>query len=269
MASNFLMGGKLGDFLHALYAVKNISEKTDALASVYMYDIGWEHGINNTFQELKPLLEQQSYIESLHILKNYELNPVQTPNHNTPIQVWDIQVSNEGFTDLGGYIRSPWLYKACWSEIYSKTFNFSISSEYQWIKHSKKNESLKDKVLIHRRFNPARINNSFPYAELIEKYNDRVVFVGASEQDYANFPLKDKVEFYKTVTLDEWFTAINSCYMTISNLTSFTSLSHAFDKKRIIELPESGDSIHCMGEEKYSSNVQWYLNNQLNTVTDI
>jgi len=44
------------------------------------------------------------------------------------------------------------------------------------------------------------------------------------------------------------------------------------DKPRVIELPANDntfllDAYHCMGEEKYSNNVRWFLNNDLNTIT--
>ena len=38
-------------------------------------------------------------------------------------------------------------------------------------------------------------------------------------------------------------------------------MAHAIDKLRIIELPNLIDSAHCIGEERYSKNIHWYLNN--------
>lgn len=269
MANNYLMGGKFGDFIHAMYAVKQLSNKNNARGTVYMYDIGWEYGIHNTHAELQPILEQQSYIESLRILKNFEIDPIQTPQQNTPVRVYDIQLSMDGFVDLGGYIRSPLLYRACWSEIYSKTFNFDMPNDCSWITYNHINDDLKGKVLIHRRYNPARLNDAFPYVELLEKYNDNVVFVGSSEKDYHAFPYKEELPFYKVTTLHEWFSAVNSCDMMISNLTGPTVIAHAMDKKRVVELPSSADAMHCMGEEKYSSNIFWYLNNNRNHMGNV
>lgn len=263
------MGGKLGDFLHAMYAVKQLSEAYSESANVYMYDIGWEYGMHNTHTELQPILEQQSYINSLSILQNYELDPIQTPSRNTPLRVYDIELCMKGFVDLGAYIRSPFLYKNCWSEIYSKTFNFEISADPAWVSYPHIDENLKGKVLIHRRYNPARLNHSFPYVELMEKYENNIVFIGSSDQDYFNFPYKSDVEFYKINTLHEWFSAINTCEMIISNLTAAAVIAHSMDKPRIIELPDTGDAIHCMGEEKYSKNIRWYLNNSQQHMDDV
>jgi hypothetical protein len=263
MANNFLMGGKLGDFLHSIFAVKQICQHKNIKADIYMYDIGWEFGIKNTYAELKPILEQQDYINSLNILQNYNLDPIQNPQQSTPIEVKDEKILAEGYIDLGNYIRSPWLYRACWSDIYSRTFDFPINEEYQWIKYDKINPDLKDKVLIQRKANVMR-NPAFPYEHIIDEYGtDNVLFVSSTEKDYNEFPYKDKIEFYKVITLDEWFTAINSASVVVANLSAPAVMAHAMDKQRIIELPIEPDAYHCMGEEQYSKNIHWFLNEKL------
>ena len=252
------MGGRLGDFLHAMFAVKSICEQNNIKADVYMYDIGWEFGIENTYAELKPLLLQQNYINSLNILENYELDPTQEPNHNTPIRVLDKKLLKEGYIDLGDYIRSPWLYKACWSELYSNTFNFEIKKDHRWILHNGIDESFNGKVIIHRKNNPRMFNPNFPYKEIINRCKlEDVIFASSNQKDYDNFPYKQTIPFYKVTTLEEWFTIINSCGLYIGNLTGITVMAHAMDKLRIIELPHTMDALHCMGEERYTNNISW------------
>lgn len=256
------MGGKLGDFLHAMFAVKHLSTN----ANVYMYNIGWELGIEKTYSELGPILLRQDYIQSVSILTDYVLDPIQTPSKNTPIQVYNTTVANEGYVDLGGYIRSPLLYGACWSEIYAKMFRFDISKDYKWITYNKIDSKFSGKVLIHRRNNPIRLNPTFPFEQIIEEYKDKVVFISSTEDDYHAFPYNNTIPFEKVTTLEEWFTAINSCGLLISNLTSPAVVAHALDVPRIIELPNTPDARHCIGEEKYSSNVHWYLTQTQNTL---
>ncbi len=60
---NFISGGKLGDFLHSLFAVKNLCDQQKCKADVYMVDIGWDFGIENTYRELQPI---QHVLEELH-----------------------------------------------------------------------------------------------------------------------------------------------------------------------------------------------------------
>lgn len=266
MVSNFIMGGKLGDFLHAMFAVKQICLDKKIKANIYMYDIGWEFGIKNTHSELLPIMLEQDYVNSFSILESYEIDSIQTPENNTPIRVLDKKLISEGYIDLGGYIRSPWLYKTCWSELYSKTFNFPISKNYSWISYQKINKELEDKVLIHRRNNPVRLNHDFPYDQILDQYKDRLIFVSGNQSDYEAFQYKDRIPFLKIVTLEDWFTSINSCSLIVSNLSSPAVMAHAIDKLRIIELPNIIDSVHCIGEEKYSNNVHWYINNQHNNL---
>lgn len=265
MANNFIMGGKLGDFLHSMFAVKQICEQKGEKANVYMCDFGWEFGVETTHAELKPIMVEQDYIESFEILRECEIDPIQRPEQSTPIRVKNEKILSEGYVDLTGYIRSSWLYKTCWSELYSKTFGFEIKGEYPWIKWHKKNEELKGKVLIHRRYNPVRMNPIFPYDQILETYSDNLVFVSSSEKDYEEFPYK-QVPFFKVTTLEDWFTSINSCDIFVSNLSGPAVMAHALDKLRIIELPNIIDSIHCMGEEKYSKNVFWYIDERHNNL---
>lgn len=259
------MGGKLGDFLHAMFAVKQIAHQKGIKADVYMYDIGWEFGIENTYAELKPIMLQQDYINSLNILYDCEVPKEITPEKNSAVIVKDQKLLSEGFVDLGTYVSSPFLYKVCWSEVYSKTFDFKIEADYPWIKWSGVNNSLKGKVLIHRKYNPIRMNNKFPYNQILEEYKDHAIFISSSELDYEMFPYKD-IPFFKVETLNDWFTSIYSCSLFISNLSSPAAMAHALDKLRVIELPNIIDSAHCIGEEKYSKNIKWYMFDTFNNL---
>ena len=266
MVNNFLLGGKLGDFIHGLFVVKNLSVKYKTKMNLHMVDIGWERGIQATFNELTPILRQQDYINSFSMLTNYELDPVQIPAKNSPIKIFDETLLTEGYIEFGEYLRSPLLYNACWTEILNSTFDFPIPSEYRWVDWNKTDVRFTDKVIIHRRYNPIRLNPHFPYEEIMEQYAGQVVFVSTTDKDYDQFPYKNNVPYIKLQTLEEMFTAVNSCSLLVSNLTGIASIAHALDKLRIIELPHTIDANHCIGEEKYSQNARWYLNEQVHNL---
>ena len=158
---NFVMGGKLGDLIQSLITVKGICNKSNKKANLYIFDIGWEFGINNVYKELYPIIIQQLYINSFKILTDYKLDAIQTPTQNSPIQIFNKNLIEEGYIDLGIYIRSPFLYKCCWSELYSKTFEFEIPSEINWLTYNQINDKLTDKVLIHRKHGNRINKNSF------------------------------------------------------------------------------------------------------------
>lgn len=259
---NFIMGGKLGDLIQSLITVKGICNKSNKKANLYIYDIGWEFGINNVYKELYSIITQQLYINSFEILTDYELDVIQTPTQNSLIQIFNKNLIEEGYIDLGSYIRSPFLYKCCWSELYSKTFEFEIPSENNWLTYNQINDKLTDKVLIHRKHGN-RINENFPIDLIHKEYGDKLIFVSSSENEYKNFKLYNKIEFLKMVTLEDWFTSINSCQMFIGNLTGPTTISNALDKLRIVELPHTIDIYHTIGEEKYSKKIFWYLNDNI------
>ena len=122
-----------------------------------------------------------------------------------------------------------------------------------------------DKVLVHRK-NGLRINQSFPYKEILKEYKEKLVFISSNEKDYETFPYKNSIPFLKMETLNDWFTSINSCEMIVSNLTGPTAIANAMNKLRIIELPNTADIYHTIGEDKFSKNIYWYLDNQTNNL---
>lgn len=259
---NFIMGGKLGDFIHALFAVKNICERDNVVANLYMYDIGWEHGINTAYNEIKDILLSQPYIKSFEILSKYEFQ-------KNNIHVYDEKLLNEDYIDLGDYIRSNNLYKYCWTDIFQRDYNFKIK-EYKWLFFNKTDPKFKNKVIINRRNNPVRFNPNFPYNEIMESYKDDLIFISTLEDDYNAFPYKNKCEFYKINNIDEWFTIINSSALFVGNLSSPTSIASCLDKKRIVELPNTTDINHWIGEEKYSKNISWFFDqNNLYNMTSL
>lgn len=268
---NFLIAGKLGDFTHALFAVKQYCLYNQTVANIYMVDIGWEYGIQNTHSELLPILETQDHIRSLHILTDYYLDPIQTPNKSTPIKVYNQKLIEEGYIDLCAYIRSPLLYKACWSEIFSNLCNFTIDAQnYKSISFKKKDPKFEGKIIIHRRTTSQnRLNHDFPWRDIVESYKDNIIFISTSEKDYEEFPFKDGVEFYKIGDLLDWYTTINSADFLVSNLSAPESMGKALDVPRLIELPYTIDAEHIIGEEKYTQNLYWYLNEKKNNCQNI
>jgi len=259
---NFIIGGKLGDFLHSMFAVKSICRQNGTKANVYLIDFGFSFGGENTRLELYDILMQQDYMNSFELLKECEVDPIQNPHQNSPVRVFNQKLLDEGYVALTGYIASPWLYKACWSDLYSFTFDFKIPNDYSWISYDKINPELKGKVLIHRKDEEWRVNRSFPHDAIIEKYKGNVMFISSSQADYDAFRRPD-IPFLKVTTLEEWFTSINSCLMLVSNLSSPAAMAHSLDKLRIIESPYILDANHFIGEEKYSNNFYWYINEDL------
>jgi len=242
---NFVMGGKLGDFFQLLFAVKNICEKENKKANLYIYDRGWEYGIDTAFGEISEIVLEQSYIKKF---EKFEDNK-------------GLLIDN--YIDLHDFNSSPYIFRNCWSEISALNFNFKIS-DYKWISYENKSEIFKNKLLINRRFNPLNFNEDFPYEEIIEKFKDNVVFISNRDEDYQNFPHKMLCDFYKPKTIANYFCAINSCQIFVGNLSAPSSLANSIDAPRIIELPYRPDANHWIGEERYSKNIRWFFSKEIN-----
>jgi len=244
------MRGKLGDFIQSLSALKRICESTGCVGNLYMYDdvrnIGWEHGIENTYAELYDILINQTYIESFSILDDF-----------TTVQ----ELKSQGYIDLGDFVNSPALYQAAWIEIFSNTFQFPIVGEYKWINHDFVDPRFENKLLIHSR-SKYGFNELFPYQSLIEDNKGDIVFISTSEDDYNVFPFKNDMDFHQIDTMKDWYTSINSCGLFVSNISAPACIANSLDVRRIIDLPKIIDSIHWMHETKYTPNLFYYLDEE-------
>jgi hypothetical protein len=261
---NIIIGGKLGDFLITLQGVKGLCKSRNVKANIFLIDIGWEFGFEKTYKDLYPILKSQSYIEDFQMLTDYSLNPIQNFSENSPIQVYNSKLIEEGYI-VDDYLNAPLLYKACWAEIYADLFEYEPIHSGKWLTYSKTDPIYANTVVIHRKFSPGRFSTEFPYDQIISEY-DSVVFASTNVNDYNKFPWKDQVPFIQVENLDKWFTLINSCAMYVGNLTAPVVIAQALDKLRIVELASNLDVFHWMGEERYTSKAKWFLDNHTNNL---
>lgn len=257
---NFTICGKLGDFTHMMFGVKSICERDSVKANLYLYHVdgGFELGTDTAYRELYQIVMDQPFVNSFQMLTDYKV----VPNSNVisgPIEVYNQKLVEEGYIHMEDFMRSPLLYQTCWSEIFSRLFNFEIKAPYRWLTFDKIDPYFSDKVVINRRYSTSRINSQFPYEDIINAYKGNLVFIGTEKKDYDIFPFKDSCDFYQITDVDNWFTVINSAALYVGNLSGPSSIASALDKPRIIELPHTGDAYHWIGEEKYSGNIGWYV----------
>lgn len=249
---NFINGGKLGDFMHGMFGLKNICRKYNTKANLYIYDIGWEIGLNNVYEELYPIIKSQKYIDNFDILTKYNIS------HNN-INVFNTKLTDEGFINLGNYIKSPYLYKKCWTDIFLLDYNLNFS-EYRWIDYDKKDSFYNDRLVINRRTSSfAKINPNFPYEYYIKNFDKKPIFISNSIKDFDIFPYKNFCDFHLINTLEQMFTIINSCKLFIGNLSAPLSIANSMDVRRIAELVPIPDIYHWLDERLYSKNIGMFL----------
>lgn len=235
---NFIIGGLIGDFIQCLFAVKHLCKKHQAKANLYVTDDGrfggdnFRFSISKVYSDLYPVIIQQDYINSFEIYQN----------------------QTQDLINLNNFRRSPYLYRGNWTELLQNTFGFTYENPYQWVTIKETNPELEGKILLHR--STRRHSQDFPFRQIIDKYREQIVFISNDPGEYESFPFKSEIQYYKTETLIDVYSAINSCKFFIGNQSSPYTLATSVDKLRVLELvPHSSDRIMSLGEDKYSSNI--------------
>lgn len=223
---NFLLGGRMGDLIHALWVVKNtpgihdlfITDRRD------LHSDGFIYPIEKTVQELKPILIQQNYIRSF-------------------------QVYNDGSaTNLNLWRRHA--YSASWTKLLSNTFGVPVNGG-KWIDYHKTAIEFLGKIVIHCSVHQARRGDHWRI--IMDKYEGQCIFVG-NQEEYDAFGFS--LPFHQPETLSEYFNIINSCKFFIGNQSAPLAIAHSLDVPRLAMLNEV-DKLHYIGEEKYFKNFYW------------
>lgn len=235
---SYLQGGKLGDFIHSLCVCKYNWELTGNKADLYISNVGdnFEKDLNFTYNDLKPILEKQEWLNSFNIYNNENI---------------DIH--------LNSFRSSPMIFTTNWIEIYFKTF-LSIDNppkEYGWIE-LEKDETYKDVVLVNRNMKPMTKNITKYYSDLLYQH-DRCAFICFDEKQYENFELKDKCPLLKVNNLYDYFVKINSCKLLLSNQSGPAAWATSMNVPRIVELLIHTDNKHYIKDVEYYSNFKYFI----------
>ena len=238
MTKSYLQGGKLGDLIHSLCVCKYVYETTGNKADLYIANIGddFEMGVEHTYNDLKPILEKQEWLNSFNIYKNEKID-----------------------YNLVNFRSSRFLFRTNWIEIFFKEF-LNIDTppkEYSWIDNIEKDESLKDTILISKSLIPIREDCKNIYLELIEKY-ENISFICYNKEQYESFDFKDKVNLILADSLYDFFKKINSCKLLISNQSGPAAWATAMNVPRVIELLPRLDRNHYINDINYYKNFNYF-----------
>lgn len=223
--SNFLLGGRMGDLIHALWVVKNTPGRHDLYITDRrdLHSDGFVYGLGKTYTELLPV------ILSMPSCKSFDI------------------YYDEDCINLSMWRRHA--YSASWTQLLSNTFGPDPNGE-PWIICEKK-AAWKDIIIIHRSIPEAR--KGYNWELIMSKYEGRCVFIG-TPAEYDSFDFK--VPYYEPVDLYEYFTIINSCKFFIGNQSMPLAIAHSLGTPRLAMLNEV-DKIHYVGEEKFHKNFYW------------
>ena len=237
MSLNFVAGGRMGDFIHALYVVKNLCEREKTKASIRLVDGGdaWKHGLRRAYDDCWSIVLEQPYVESLRLFEFLDQEPV------TDLTAW-----RKGFS-----------YGKCWSQFFSEFYGIK-QSQYKWMETGRTDLRTKGRVAIHRTL--YRQNAEFPWEKILSAIPDEIVFVTSDKEEWEGFPFKrPNMSLVLAPTITEMAIAISSSRLFIGTQSCPMALACAFDVSRLIEL-DYWVCQNSMGEVAYSDNVSWFLN---------
>jgi hypothetical protein len=238
MIKNILYGPKMGDFVQCLYISYHLFKKDGIKSNVILSGIGdnFENGLTKTFDEFKPIIEQQDFYNSFNLYSDQNL---------------DINAAL--------FRQSQFLFKSNWRDLLSKTFlNSEPPFPGGWLKFSEK-ETWEDTVIINRKPRiPLSTQSMEYYSNEIKKYKN-AIFVGRPEH-YYQFPLKESCSFYEPKDMNDWFSVISKGSKFIGSQSGPLSIAISLNKPILAELfPRyfGHDWIHMLGETKYHPNLEF------------
>jgi len=219
----------MGDLIHNLFAVKGLCEKYKTKANLYITnDLSYGGDtftldVENTLNDLFPLLSQQEYINNIEILQN---KPQEAIN-------------------LNEWRNSPFFYKTSWNHLLSSIYAIPIPST-PWLS-TISNEKWKNRVVIHRSM--TRHTSEFPWKEITEK--NECVFITNNKEEYNRFSFKSELYLYSSLL--ELSIILNSCKFFIGNMSMPLSMARALNIPLLAELYPA-DEIMYIEDVKYYEN---------------
>ena len=244
MTRSYLMGGMLGDFIHSLVVCKYNYEKFGEKADLYIAEAGdhFSNGLNQTYLELKDVIESQEWINSFGL---YQYQHIET--------------------NLNLFRNSNLLYRTHWLGIYFNSFlpNEKIPTEYSWIDIPKL-DKYKESLVINRspnRYGPnIQPDTLEKIKSMLPDYDSRF-FICYNTAQYEAFELKNEFECIIVNDLFTFFQIIGSCKLFIGNQSAPFAMASAMNAPRVLEIirPEyhgTLDGVHYLEDSKYYKNFE-------------
>jgi hypothetical protein len=234
---SYLQGGKLGDFIHSLVVCKFNWDFFGYKADLYISNAGqeFETGLDFTYNDLKPILEKQEWLNSFNIHKDEQID-----------------------VNLSRFRQSRFLYTTNWLEIYFKEFLDGIAppKEFSWIEMDK-DESLSDTLLINRSLKPMSEKVNGVYQSVLNEHQKKA-FICFDVEQYNQFPLKDQCELIKVDSLYDFFKKINGSKLFIGNQSGPMAWATSMNASRGIELLATMDNVHYIKDKEYYSQFDYF-----------
>jgi len=224
----YAIGAKLGDFIHGLLVPSYIYQTTGEKALVYICEEGcsFTTGIQNTYNELFPIMKDQDFVEGFEIHKGQKV---------------DYEVFR--------FRADPGLFRDSWPEIYFRMTGKPRVKDFSWM--TCKNPVAND-VVINRTVRQMSESTLDMYKNLVKESD---VFVCSDIEQYKAFPLKTRL--FHCITLYEMFQNIAGAGLFIGNQSAPLAMASALGVQRWAELRQSPDAPHYSQED--SSKLKFFI----------
>jgi hypothetical protein len=237
MTKSYLMGGKLGDFIHSLAVCKYIYDISGVKADLFIANIGdsFEQPVEFTFSELKPVLEKQEWLNSFNLYDGREIE-----------------------VNLSNFRNSNHLYAGHnWLNVYFKTFipGENPPKEFKWI-DMERDERYTNALIVNRSISkpgglPADALQG--YQNIANQYDEKY-FVCFEKFQYEAFPLKDQFQILLVKDLYEYFKVINSAKLFVGNQSGPFAWASAMNVPRVLEILRVPEGIWYRSDSDYYKN---------------
>lgn len=234
---NILISGKMGDFIHCMYVPYHLWKTRGIKSNIYISNNAenFEHGLEKTFQELRPIVLIQDYIE------NFEIWNGQNIHFFTPL-----------FRD------SRFVFKNCWKEMLCRIFfNNEKPLDGGWMSFDSQ-EKFNGTLVINRK-NKIQFTSTIKnhYSLEISKFS-KAIFAGDQGQ-FDQFELNNLCEYFSPKSLNDWFSIISKGSFFLGNQSGPAAIASALDRPRLVELSPNIDAIHYLNESLYSNNLSFIV----------
>ena len=240
MKKKFLVGPRLGDLLHSLYIIKDLSDgqKCDVYVTDNVPFMGnhFSLGFENTYNDIYPIISKLPYIN--RFLK-YE---------NEIDDIIDLRTFNINYT---------YLYKVNWYESFHNLYDTSDKFKNEaWLDEIKDNnyKSYENKVVIN--FSDGRYDDN--YDQLLEniiKNNDCIFITTKGDfRGYDKFKFKSLLKIKECESFSEMYSIIEYCKFFVGNQTMPLALAHGLFKPHLGFLYKN-DAIHY--KDNYNTKYFW------------
>lgn len=235
----YINGGFLGDFIQSLSVIcENFYETGGRKGILYISNIDhdFNNGIENTYNDIYPVIKNQKYIQEFKIYNNehYDIN----------LSIWR---------------KSNLVHKTNWYNIYNTTYNVNWG-KHKWLEIPY-NDKWKDKVIINT--TNYRFPHDIDFNLLNELYPNNLIYVSSNNDNYEYFKNKIQLdmEYYQVNNFLELATIINSCKLFVGSLSAPLTIAHALHKERICGLTKYThfeiDNNHVFGLEQFIPNIKY------------